>query len=156
MSNKYIFIIDTDSYAGNFERDMCAYLTGVVGDCGVGEEFAELYKNETNQEESIFLDYLEHRADDHGCFRPTSIWPTKGLSDKITCSTCSRRAPNNSVAIFFEKKPTKALIMLMKERADKFVEAKRQLGASYEKDFKLTIYGFRLVKETITSTEEEV
>jgi len=26
----YIFVIDTDSYAGNFERDMCAFLTGRV------------------------------------------------------------------------------------------------------------------------------
>ena len=25
----YIFIIDTNMYAGNFEREMCAYLTGL-------------------------------------------------------------------------------------------------------------------------------
>ncbi|KKK83825.1 hypothetical protein LCGC14_2789530, partial [marine sediment metagenome] len=35
-SDSWIFIIDTDSYAGNFEREMCAYITGRVGECGVG------------------------------------------------------------------------------------------------------------------------
>ena len=80
MSNKYVFVIDTTSYAGNFERDMCAYVTGVVGGCGVGEEYAALYEKEMQQEESIFMDLLEQRCedDDHGCARPTSIWPTKG------------------------------------------------------------------------------
>jgi len=42
----YKFIIDTDQYAGNFEREMCAYLTGTVGECGVGDEFAELFSKE--------------------------------------------------------------------------------------------------------------
>ncbi|HWY34086.1 MAG TPA: hypothetical protein VNX68_05525, partial [Nitrosopumilaceae archaeon] len=35
------FIIDTDSYSGNFERQMCAYSTGQLGDCEVGEELVE-------------------------------------------------------------------------------------------------------------------
>jgi hypothetical protein len=78
---KWIFIIDTDSYAGNFERDMCAYITGVVGDCGVGEEFAKMYEEEMNVDEdleNVFVDYLEFRPDDHGCARPCDLWPTKG------------------------------------------------------------------------------
>jgi len=41
----FIFVIDTDTYAGNFERPMCAYMTGRVGECGVGEEFAEMFKH---------------------------------------------------------------------------------------------------------------
>ena len=38
MSNSYTIIIDTDEYSGNFEREMCAYCTGQVGECEVGEE----------------------------------------------------------------------------------------------------------------------
>jgi hypothetical protein len=34
----YVFIIDTEQYAGNFEREMCAYCTGILGDCEVGED----------------------------------------------------------------------------------------------------------------------
>ncbi len=28
----YVFIIDTDSYSGNFEREMAAYVAGAVGE----------------------------------------------------------------------------------------------------------------------------
>ena len=75
---KLTFVIDTDSYAGNFEREMCAYLTGVVGDCDVGKEFAGLYSKDTGEEEYRFLEYLGRRYDDHGCARPCSIYPTAG------------------------------------------------------------------------------
>jgi hypothetical protein len=34
--NLWLFIVDTDSYAGNFERCMCAYMTGQIGECEVG------------------------------------------------------------------------------------------------------------------------
>ncbi len=33
--NPYLFVIDTDTYAGNFEREMCAYVTGQIGECEV-------------------------------------------------------------------------------------------------------------------------
>ena len=36
-----MIIIDTDTYAGNFERELCAYVTGIVRDCEVGIEIAE-------------------------------------------------------------------------------------------------------------------
>lgn len=77
----YIFVIDTDSYAGNFERDLCAYITGVVGDCGVGREFTKLYREETNdkhEDGSQFCELLEQRSDKNGCCRPCSIYETKG------------------------------------------------------------------------------
>jgi hypothetical protein len=217
MNNKYIFIIDTDSYAGNFERDMCAYITGVVGGCEVGEEFAAMYDKEVNTDgkESVFLEYLDFRSDEHGCARPCECWPTKGWlsvgghkavrdedwnqedADKVyqtntaeiyrgylkqvervvigeggwtTASKATaikrhekdieralkekspKNMPNNSVAIFFDKKPTSEMIVLIKNRVRKFAEAKRQYvekeNISYEKNFKLTIHGFRMVKET--------
>ena len=217
--NKWIFIIDTDQYAGNFERDMCAYLTGVLGDCEVGEEFSKMYDKEVNigRPESVFIDYIEWRSDDHGCYRPCQCWPTKGwlsighdkavrkeewnqkeadkvwqhdqseiyrgylktaenikvgdgwtqeaknreikrLTNEIEKALkwkCPKYEPYNSVAIFFEKKPTEEMIALMKERAFKFSKAKRDAGNPWEKNFDLAIYGFRLVKET-TKMKEEV
>ena len=223
--NKWIFIIDTDSYAGGFEREMCAYMTGVIGDCEVGEEFAKMYNKEVNTDglESVFIDYLEQRADEHGCCRPTECWPTKGWlsvghnkavrkedwnqaeADKVyqqesaeiyrgyrrqvervvvgqngwteaskarelarhdkeieraLKEKCPKWEPNNSVAIFFEKKPTKQMIDLLKERAMKFSEAKRRFADKndliWDKDFQLTIRGFRLVKETTAEEEETI
>ena len=37
-TSSWLFIIHTDSYAGAFEREICAHITGLVGDCEVGEE----------------------------------------------------------------------------------------------------------------------
>ncbi len=36
----YLFVIDTDTYAGSFEREICAYVTGQIGECEVGKEEA--------------------------------------------------------------------------------------------------------------------
>ena len=225
MRNKWIFIIDTDSYAGNFERDMCAYITGMTCDCGVGEEFSKIYFDDTKDgDESRFSEYIDQRADDRGCYRPTRCWPTMGwLSDgtdvairksewdqakanknwqatqvkiyqgyydmyakynitdpsviragwtaeslkkqldrsrkeieRVSKEKCPKYCPDNSVAIFFDKKPTSKMISLMKDRAGKFAEVKRKIGAHYEKNFKLVIHGFRLVKESTTESEEFV
>lgn len=71
----YTFIIDTNQYAGNFERYMCAFMTGIVGDCGIGEEYAEMYKN------SGLLpmeDLIRYKADEHGVYRPCEIVATPG------------------------------------------------------------------------------
>ena len=38
---KYLFVIDTDSYAGNFEREMCAYLTNQIGEGCVIKAYRE-------------------------------------------------------------------------------------------------------------------
>lgn len=70
----YKFIIDTDSYAGNFERDMCAFLTGRVGECGVGREFAERFSSEVGPEFHNVVD----KADEHGVFRPCEMETTPG------------------------------------------------------------------------------
>lgn len=50
----YIFIIDTDEYSGNFERDLCGYITGCVGDCEVGQEYADKFFEE--MEGTKFID----------------------------------------------------------------------------------------------------
>ena len=38
-----MLIIDTEQYSGNFEREMCAHITGQVGECNVGYDVAEEY-----------------------------------------------------------------------------------------------------------------
>jgi len=76
----WVFVIDTDSYSGNFERELCAWITGRVGDCGVGEEMAE---KAGKKKSDAVLEWCRDRVvdvpDDHGCCRPTSIWPTPGF-----------------------------------------------------------------------------
>ncbi len=79
MSEMYIFVIDTDFYAGNFERECCAYLTGRIGECGVGGERAEEFLEEVEEGMASYFDeVILNIPDDHGCSRPCSIVPTPG------------------------------------------------------------------------------
>ena len=124
--SKWIFVIDTDSYAGNFERDLCAYITGVIGDCGVGKEMAELYCKDTGEEESRFLELLKQTCDGGPCYRPCDIYKSPNSKEYL------------SVAIFFNDRPSDGDIAFMKKRAMKFAESK------------LNIIGFRLLREVMT------
>ncbi len=71
----YLFVIDTADYAGNFERELCAYVTGRIGDCEVGREMAALFEEEIGQEP---FKNVTCEPDDHGCSRPATIYPTPG------------------------------------------------------------------------------
>ena len=46
MNSAYEFIIDTEQYSGNFERELCAYMTGQIGGCEKGLEDAEIARQE--------------------------------------------------------------------------------------------------------------
>jgi len=74
----YLFVIDTDIYAGNFERQMCAYITGQIGECEVGKENAELARQEIPNEVARLEELIESIPDEHGCHRHVSTFPTHG------------------------------------------------------------------------------
>ena len=73
---KFIFVIDTNQYSGNFEREMCAFVTGKVGDCDVGHDFVEDFKRDVV---NVSFDNIMHISDDNDCSRPCSIFPTEGV-----------------------------------------------------------------------------
>lgn len=140
METKYIFIIDTNEYAGNFERDMCAFCTGMIGDCEVGKEESEKFIKEESQD--IYDDLneiIEKRPDDHGCCRPTSIYLDK------------KGNKYNSVAIYFFEKPSEKIIEMIKARAKKFTKGKERI---MKRPRTMKILGFRMKKETLT--EEDI
>jgi len=74
----FTFYIDTDSYTGNFERALCAYITGLTGDCGVGDEEANEFIKLFPTEAAEFIEIKEVIADEYGCFRPCEIDTTPG------------------------------------------------------------------------------
>lgn len=174
-NQEWIFITDTEQYAGNFEREMCAFMTGMVGECKVGWEEAVLFYeqlglvekdadwnglNVQNCHEDFknpFVNFVMNRADEHGCHRPTSIWPTPGwFNDGMgNCSKGEGKfSAYQSVAIFFEQKPTQELINLMINRVKAFA---KEHGANKlsQKLQPLTITGFRLISEDTTQTQED-
>lgn len=63
-------IIHTNKYAGNFEREMCAYITGHIGDCGVGSNLVD--EKYTPMFEPYILQIDEENT---GCKRPVKIYP---------------------------------------------------------------------------------
>lgn len=76
MFNKHGFIVDTDSYTGNFERELCAYITGHVGFSGVGLPESEIYLRSYNK-----LPNLVYIPDEDNSYilNPVSIYPTPGM-----------------------------------------------------------------------------
>ena len=76
---KYYFIVDTDTYAGNFEREMCAHITGQVGECDVGQDIAKKAKDNIPLDKlDLFEEHIMQEPDEHGCHRPCKIYPTPG------------------------------------------------------------------------------
>lgn len=147
---EWIFVIKTDKYAGNFERPLCGYMTGMVGVCGVGAEEAQIFYEELGLNdnwngvsvESCGEDFgnpfalvVTDRADDHGNRRPASIWRS------------GEEKEYNSVAIFFSEKPTDDLIALMIERARKYVEEYCPNAEEKWDRHKIKILGFELWRE---------
>ncbi len=74
----YLIVIDTNKYSGNFERDMCAYATGQVGECGVGDNQAEIARREIPEMVGKIEEIIVQIPDEHGCHRPCEIYPTPG------------------------------------------------------------------------------
>lgn len=66
-----VFCIKTKEYSGNFERRLCAFLTGQIGECEVGDKEAKEHNNLFNDED-LFLDSIALLPDEHGCYRPVS------------------------------------------------------------------------------------
>src|SRR3989344_1236736 len=149
----YLFIIDTNTYAGNFEREICAYITGQIGECGVGEENAKLAKQQIPLITAQLEDLVEMVPDKHGCARPVAIFPNPKYG-KDRYGTHALLTEENvtqfpwpayySVAIFFNSIPDLELLDIMKKRARDI--ANQGIGyKGIEKTVK--IEGFRFLEQ---------
>lgn len=158
----YVFVVDTDHYAGNFERQMVAYVTGSLGECGVGREEQALFEEESGFPD--LMDKMSHQPDDHGCFRPATIWTTPGRYNNGNGKHFDgepvgkgRYPAYESVAAFFHERPTDEEIVEMKERAHKFVQYWRDEAPSYRRKAPIIkIKGFRLIEQRVTRTEQSI
>ena len=132
----YILLVHTDKYSGGFERQMCAYMTGFTGDCGVGEEEAERFQEDMinkGLDPDMFDGYLDFQSDDRGCHRPASIWDADGSGDY------------NAVAIFFEQLPDADQTVLLRDRA-----------YAYAAENKITVNELSMIGRTVTVTDRKV
>lgn len=80
MGNKYHFIIDTDRYSGNFERRLCAFVTGQLGECRLGEPEAKEFKEKFPVEAVEFEKIIEFYVDEnYKTLRPCKMESTLGF-----------------------------------------------------------------------------
>ena len=134
----YIVLVNTNMYAGNFERAMTAYCTGAVGECGVGHKEAKLFEEEVDQEiQDLFEDALEHAADDRGCYRPCTMWDTSNKNDW------------HDVAMFFSDEPIHEMLEVIKNRAVEFSKEGGYNG-------KMKINSVTLIKRTVTTVDKVI
>lgn len=152
----YILCIDTDQYSGNFEREMCAYATGRVGECGVGDKEARVYFEETGKTEGI--EEIIEKPDDHGCCRPCEIQPTPGWTNngygvqtRLKKNQKMKWPAYLSVGIFLDDIPKDEILELILERCRKFCkESKDCLGDLNN----ITFEGWRL--QAVRTTQETI
>jgi hypothetical protein len=118
----YVFVIDTDSYAGNFERWMCGYITGEYMDHNHGNEEAKIYRQKESYDFANSVQLI--------CETPVTIWPTEGWYNDGNGNeykegegpSCETKHPvYRSVAIFFNEEPTEEEIQIMQRRAKEFL-----------------------------------
>lgn len=77
---KYRLVVDTNRYAGNFERESIAFATGRVGECGVGMgEACEAEEDLSAEQLEWWAEHVIANVDEHGVSRPAFIYPTPGM-----------------------------------------------------------------------------
>lgn len=152
----YVFVVDTNSYAGNFERELVAYMTGARGDCRVGKTEAKYYEEDMGELGVALTAKLGQYPDDNECYRPATIWPTPNRyndGDGNHFDGPGRFPAYESVAALFDECPTPEEIDLMKRRAQQYCALAAQGEFSDYHKHEIKIKGFRLITQTVVTKE---
>lgn len=149
MRANHAIIFNLNQYTGNYERDFCAFVTGAVGECGVGQEMAELFMKEHPEGTPFygFSDWTCHESDDRGCHRPVSIYHDTEVDEK----------PYDSLIIFLNHAPLPEDVDFMVERAKRFCAERPEWPEIYG-DVKnapaLILKGIKVIKSEVTRSFE--
>lgn len=157
-STRWSFVIDTDTYAGNFERELCSFVVGHHDE--YGDHRGGVYKaafREQYADKDPFEGLIDYRVDDHGddniARAPMALAPTPGYENnglggvrKLEPGEIPNYPSYQSVAIFLCAKPTDEQLKILIERALLFPT----LPKNYEWDERPMIIGLRLVEERTT------
>ena len=134
MSKMIKLIIDTNSYSGNFEREMCAYVTGQYGECGVGKDLAI-----SSVKDIKYIDWWNKNIlqksppkPELKVYRPVSIYQDK-------------QGEYNSLVIYAKKKPSEIVILEFICRVKEFCKKKE-----------INVYGVRILEGSEEKLIEEI
>jgi hypothetical protein len=134
--SRWSFVVDTDSYAGNFERELSSFVVGRCDEYGDhrGGAYKEMYEKEVPEKLQVIIeDLTEDRINDPGddgiMRAPMDLAPTPGFENigdgKILPLKAGKKPKHpayNSVAIFLSRKPTEDEFAFLILRTRKFVE----------------------------------
>lgn len=139
--SRYIIVIDTDQFAGNFVRELCGWTTGQYGYGGdhIGSFESMMYAREEDDTTLMLFSNMEHTPDDKGNLYPCRIWE-------------SPNGQMNSVALFFESRPTEQQIAIIKRRCGTFNNRSKKIFDTDVENF----VGFRLVEAKIVYITENI
>ncbi len=170
MTHRFVFVIDTEQYSGNFEREMCGYLTGQIDrdyPDSHGSKEAKIAQGELSEEVLEYFDqYIPHcleEPDDLPIHTPQLIYPTPGWYNTGGGTHIKGDPPAGkkgypayqSVGIFFDERPPVHIVEILKERAQKFNDYWPSQGVL---GCKVGVTGFRILEETVkvNTVEEKV
>jgi hypothetical protein len=161
---RWAFVVDTDSYAGNFERELSSFVVGRCDEHGEhrGGPYIEMYEKDFPDSDP-FEDLVTTRVDDHGddyiARAPMALAPTPGYSIdgwgkvmKLEPGKNPKHAAYNSVAIFLSRKPTNAELRILAERSKRF----SGLAPIKPWDHRPKFLGCRLVEERTEIVSHDV
>lgn len=144
----YYLEIETDQYAGNFEREMCALLAIKYGDCGVGDDIVE-YECSLLDDDLIdeIQDSIGVRQDSRGCYRPVFMCGPSNKSIRIVIDS-----PSDEVMSFIGDRVKNFKELLANRIANTSDYCKR----SYQTMSHVNILSAKLICEQIVVTESVV
>ncbi|MEK7183965.1 MAG: hypothetical protein AAB701_00385 [Patescibacteria group bacterium] len=155
-------VIDTDSYAGQFERPITAFVTGEFDDEFTRSDVKAMAKvfhkevGKVNPVKGLLARGLEF-DDDVPKVTVCSLYPTPGMSNdgyghhyQVTEDQPYRYPAYFSVRFFLHREPTPKQLNLIKQRAEQFAAR----GTTYQPPF--CIVGYRILYERIVIKEKLV
>lgn len=117
----YVCRIHTNKYAGNFEREMAAYITGIAGEY-IGDQEAAIAQKENDTKA---INWFENNVLDDGDYEqigrivPTPGWSNNG-NGKHFHNTDYPFPAYQSVEIAFDLEPPTNIKQLIEQRAESF------------------------------------
>lgn len=143
--SEYTLRIHTNTHAGNFERELCGYVTGQIGDCEVGGDEAAIAIQELQPRElDWFEDNVDKYSDEHGCARPCDV--SMNVSGKGF----------NSVDIYLGDAPPFYIWERIVARVQKYFSHNGVKGAYNDSAARVKVLSIEIVKSKVTVTREVI
>ena len=114
----YKLMINTDSYTGNFERELIAYVFGILDSVQMEIEHSEKYREAFYTEESMTLEQCEEFLEEYLFERYQEVDDWEQMTFYEICRFDSDKC--NSLAVFLDKTLNEEWMERFKRRLQKF------------------------------------